>query len=420
VSSSLPMHDLHAWTDRDLAWLWQALADAADRRGDPTLADGKIKIVLSTDPAERAAASGLIPPGRPGSKVTVDLGELSTVVGHRAPGVTLGEVVATLTGRTLATKALEKAAKADHRAKVEDTIRTACEQAGIGDLDLLTTGRGRHAVTRFLNAAGDTAIETARNAVSIAATILRLPDGERVDRRFLVPGNPHALDEGPLPNLVLAMLTSAGRVSTEGPTRQRWEQAGVDFDDIMGGLAMTGVLPTGWSAPLGAIVTIPPRELARAEWAPTSAHNPIFVTENPSILAAAADMAEAESLDHVRVVCTLGTPSGNELAALARLAGQGWRLIGRFDFDPAGINHTNAFLDQVPGATTWRMAATDYDHLTATVPFTGKLSPTPWDPKLHERMTSTGMAAFEEDLIDPVLNALRTGFALEHPQGPLK
>ena len=255
--------------------------------------------------------------------------------------------------------------------------------------------------------------------MTIAATILTLPDGERVDRRFLVPGNPHALDEGPLPSLVLAMLTAAGHVSTEGTVRQRWEQAGVDFDDIMGGLAMTGILPEGWSAPLGAIVTVPPRELTQAEWPDTTDESPVFVTENPSILAAAADMALDEQLDHVRVVCTLGTPSGNELDALARLAEHGWRLIGRFDFDPAGINHTNAFLERIPGSTTWRMSADDYDILTATVRFTGALAPTPWDPRLHERMTRTGMAAFEEDLIDPVLNALRTRFTLEQPQEPL-
>lgn len=405
---------LQAWATPQLSWLWHALANVADKRGDVHLAEGTATVTLPLDAAERAEASGLVPSGPAGKKVKVDLADLSREVALRVPGMTLGDAITHLTGRALAAGAIQVAQARARKERVRDEIRSAAARVDIDVQSLIAHLDRIGLITRLDNVAGTEAPAAARLAMEVAATILALPSGQRVDRRLLVPGNPHALDEGLLPTLVLATLTAAGHIPRTGTPRTRWSQAGVDFDDIMGGLSMTGILPTGWAAPRGCVVTIPPRELARVSWPSLQQDGPndgyVVVTENPSVLAAAAAMAETEGRDDVRVVCTLGTPSGGELDAVARMAEQGWKVVGRFDFDPAGIAHTNALLGRVPGATVWRMTAADYADLNPTVRFTGPVPQTPWDPQLRERMTESGRAAFEEDLMDPLLAAIREGF----------
>jgi hypothetical protein len=67
----------------ELAWLWQALAAAADRRGDESLTSGPaVTVTAPLAPAERAAAAGLIG-GRllePGQRRRVSLQELTAAV----------------------------------------------------------------------------------------------------------------------------------------------------------------------------------------------------------------------------------------------------------------------------------------------------------------------------------------------------
>jgi len=92
------------------------------------------------------------------------------------------------------------------------------------------------------------------------------------------------------------------------------------------------------------------------------------VTENPSVLTATADAIRTHGLVGVRMICTAGTPSGLELAALARLAETCWQLYVRADFDPAGMSHMRAFMDTIPNAIPWRMGATDYEEAVRESP----------------------------------------------------
>jgi len=58
----------------------------------------------------------------------------------------------------------------------------------------------------------------------------------------------------------------------------------------------------------------------------------VFVTENPSVIAAAATAAGTidgtadDQASPIRLLCTVGTPSAIEAAAIARLAGAGWQV----------------------------------------------------------------------------------------------
>jgi uncharacterized protein (TIGR02679 family) len=171
---------------------------------------------------------------------------------------------------------------------------------------------------------------------------------------------------------------------------------GVLYDDIVGGLTTVNLVPQSWAVPSGVPVTVPPRVLATCEW-PAGDGAVAFVTENPSVLGAAAAAAP-----DAHVICMSGTPSHTEVAALRRLAQSGWILRVRADFDDAGLAHASAVLAAAPGSTPWRMGAVDYlaglesgrsqeplrrDRLPASAA---------WDDELVPAMREAGVAVFEE------------------------
>jgi uncharacterized protein (TIGR02679 family) len=138
----------------------------------------------------------------------------------------------------------------------------------------------------------------------------------------------------------------------------------------------------------------------------------VFVTENPSVAAAAAELApDCE----VRLLCTDGTPSRREIDAIARLAAVGWRVAVRADFDEAGLAHVGAVLAAVPAARPWRMRADDYlssvspDGAAGTALDLVRMPDAPWDRRLAETMRATGAAAYEEALLPMLLRDLRAG-----------
>ena len=67
----------------------------------------------------------------------------------------------------------------------------------------------------------------------------------------------------------------------------------------------------------------------------------------------------------------------------------------------------------VPSARPWRMNAADYLQSLTDTPVDSRtrlnaenLPPTPWDPNLWRLMTEHKVAAYEESLIDSLLNDL--------------
>ncbi|MGW0771628.1 DUF2399 domain-containing protein [Streptomyces sp. NPDC002676] len=139
----------------------------------------------------------------------------------------------------------------------------------------------------------------------------------------------------------------------------------------------------------------------------------VFVTENPSVTTAALALPADVP---VRLLCTVGTPSAVEIAALARLADSGWRIAVRGDFDAAGLALVRAVLDAVPEAEAWRMTADDYTDSLHPSPFEpgaldgDRLGNTPWDPPLTAAMRACGRPAYEEGLLDQLLADLHQGY----------
>ncbi|WP_196810958.1 DUF2399 domain-containing protein [Arthrobacter sp. 35W] len=372
---------------------------------------GTVTIKAPQDAAERAAATGLIPgrPLIPGQKRTVDLTTLTRTLQLRSAGLTPGVVVAHAVRRRLAVGAREKLQASAARQLIVDQLRTGVEalpsHLGI-DVDavlerLLRTG----GVARVL------ATDDPQALVGQALEVLLLlpAPGDRVDRRTLVPGSPHALDEGPLPALVLAVM------GVSGPrARDAWAEVGVDIDDLVGGLIVTGVHPDGWAIPDGATLTLPPKELTGIKWAsPSTPDSWVFVTENPSVLSASVQgfiQTSGAGSTPPRVVCTSGTPSRTECEAIAALTAAGWRVTVRADFDTRGLQHVRSLLASAPAAKPWRMCAADY--LAVTRHGSGTkvvVSETPWDPELGAQMDRVGVAAYEEDLIKLLVGDVLAG-----------
>lgn len=210
----------------------------------------------------------------------------------------------------------------------------------------------------------------------------------------------------------MAILVSAGCIAGGQRPRDAWASLRVDSDDIVGGLTAVGIVPLGWSLPPGAAVTLPPRTLNRCEWPPPdSSDSWIFVTENPSVASAAADLAAGQV--RIRLLCTSGTPSIDEISAIARLAHEGWHVAVRADFDAAGLAHVAAILERTPGAVPWRMRAKDYAEslkdVVANETILERIPDAPWDPPLSALMRERRTAAYEESLLSVLLEDLRHG-----------
>jgi uncharacterized protein (TIGR02679 family) len=381
----------------ELAWLWTQLGDAADRRGDPSLTTGTTTVTAPADIAGRTAAAGLLDRRhlKRGQRVRVNLALLAE---HTAPA-TPGALAAHAIGCRLAVRAAARTARVRSEADLRDRLSILFSDAARDDAWSALRRAGW--VTKILTS--DDPAELDRAAAIIA--LLPGPGQPAIDRRLLAhaaTGDPHDLDRSrPVAGLTLALLAATGRIRSDDTPRAAWASVGVGYDDITGGLTVVSIVPDRWTVPDGAPVTLTPRVLDDCTW-PAGHGQPVYVTENPSVLSAAAGIPGA------RVVCTTGTPSRIEVAAIARLADVGWQLRVRADFDDAGINHANTILSATPGAQPWRMRAVDYlEGLQAgesTVLLrTDRLGSTPWDPDLHTTMVANGVAVYEEALLDKLV-----------------
>jgi uncharacterized protein (TIGR02679 family) len=380
----------------ELSWLWAQVGAAADRRGDASLVSGRLDVRATDSVEERAVASGLLG-GRlaAGQRRQVDLSQLA----KRTAPLTPGAVAAHALGRPLAVRAAERArlnaAEAALRLRLSERIPGAATEPAWGAL------KRSGWVARLVQENGFGVVDQASSVIEA----LPGADSASVDRRRLAQdttGNPHSLDAGQvLGSFTLAVLSATGRIDPNLQSRDAWAAVGVAYDDITGGLTMVGLTPSGWVVPGAMPVTVPPVVLGICGWEPGNGRT-VFVTENPSVLGAALEVADA------RVVCTSGTPSRVEVAALRRMSDRGWSLRVRADFDAAGLRHVAAILAGVPGAVHWRMGAVDYlaglARTDAEVPLrSGLLPETPWDCPLKETMVEQGTAVFEECFLDELL-----------------
>jgi uncharacterized protein (TIGR02679 family) len=220
-----------------------------------------------------------------------------------------------------------------------------------------------------------------------------------------VTGDAHGLDRGrPAGTLAvhaLAWLAERPFPDDAADWRRAWADAGVACDDLSCDVLVLN-LP-GWSRePLR--LTLRQASAWRAPQAPGPA---VFVCENPAVVAAAADELGERS---PTVVCLDGMPSTAALVVLDELVATGAVMHYHGDFDWRGLAIAAVFARKVPATTAWRYGVLDYRAAVqrglGTVALAGRTAASPWDEDLAPAMEASGVAVYEEQVLDTLLDDL--------------
>lgn len=134
---------------------------------------------------------------------------------------------------------------------------------------------------------------------------------------------------------------------------------------------------------------------------------PVYVCENPNIVAIAADQLGSRCAP---LVCTEGMPAAAQRTLLTQLTDAGARLLYHGDFDWAGLRIAN-FVMRIWPALPWRFRAADYEAAVSRAPHTLRdLGNAPvaasWDDSLTAAMQSRGLAIAEEAVVAALLEDL--------------
>jgi uncharacterized protein (TIGR02679 family) len=229
-------------------------------------------------------------------------------------------------------------------------------------------------------------------------------------------GNAHALDASqPVATLVLAAWRHAEadeQASEAEPADDRardiWARAGVLVNELARPALVLNLSAPNLAATLGEPAYLSLRQLLRTPpgWQMTGM--PVFVCENPNLLAIAADRLGAHCAP---LVCTDGMPAAAQRALLTQLAHAGARLLYHGDFDWPGIQIANHVL-RTWQARPWRLAASDYEAAACAAPhvrrdLTDASVAATWDSQLEPAMQHHGLAIAEEALADSLIEDLR-------------
>lgn len=238
-------------------------------------------------------------------------------------------------------------------------------------------------------------------------------------------GNAHALDNGyPIATLVLAALRceagsedSAGASEENGEraraldrARDIWARAGVLVNELARpALCLNLPLPShalkGGSPGDPQYLSL--RNLLRAPPAWPVDGVPIYVCENPNIVAIAADELGDRCAP---LVCTEGMPAAAQRTLLTQLANAGGRLLYHGDFDWPGLRIANFVLRAWP-ARPWRFSAADYEDAASRAPHAFRdlndaVVGASWDDALTTAIQACGVAIAEEAVVAGLLEDL--------------
>lgn len=275
-----------------------------------------------------------------------------------------------------------------------------------------------------------------------ARVLTRLP-AHGVSRAQLaaeVLGDAHALDSGqPIAALVLRAFRAVANMPDESGTalppsrqplvgslaaedetdrsiRSQWAAVGVAVNELSAPVLLLNIAASGNSSSDEIVraglrdaqpLHLSLRTLLRnaPTWDVTNVV--VSVCENPSIVAAAADRLRTTCRP---LLCTDGMPGAAQQLLMLQLAKAGARLRYHGDFDWAGVRIGNFVMSQFK-AIPWRFGARDYMAITD---FIGrKLDPdvgveASWDAALAREMIACGREAHEEQLVEILLEDLRS------------
>lgn len=294
----------------------------------------------------------------------------------------------------------------------------------------------------------------ARRDAAVAGALLRQADSvlrclpaaglPRAQLAARTLGDAHALDAGqPVASVVLAAWRCAEASMTppsqeasldaddefdddepgeqggegNGPIRERvrdiWARAGILVNELARPALLLnlpvhdGATPN-WSAGEPAFLSL--RQLVRTPPAWAVDGLPVFVCENPNLLAIVADCLGARCAP---LVCTDGMPAAAQRVLLTQLQRAGAHLRYHGDFDWPGLQIANHVM-RTWLASPWRLGATDYESAVRSAPHGPRnLAEThlaaSWDPRLAVAMRHHGRAVAEEAVAESLIEDLRMG-----------
>jgi uncharacterized protein (TIGR02679 family) len=389
--------------DPGLTWLVERVRRRMERDEPLT---GTITLTTPT-PTERTAAERLLGRApRAGQSLTVPLDAVDAVL--RRSGISpegLATAVTALTGPV--------ARLADVREREANAWQDAYTP-----LTTLTTPRPelsdwadrlrKDGLVRRLARTPD----AAKTLLADAATALRaLPADPAVSLPAFANGtlgDAHALDDTtPLATLVLSgvrALTGFPDGSGAAWRREAWASAGLLRDALSSTVLTIGLRGTpalDWMADAGEPAVLTLRQLTHSP--PRTAPAVVYVCENPTVLATAADTYGPACPP---LICLQGQPSAAALTLLRHLHTHGCALRYHGDFDWGGLRIADALLRRVPWRP-WRYTAADYRTAAAATPLAPPLTGTPataaWDPGLSLALTELGVRVEEEAVLDTLL-----------------
>jgi uncharacterized protein (TIGR02679 family) len=273
----------------------------------------------------------------------------------------------------------------------------------------------------------------AASLLARADTVLRRLPAAGLTRAQLAAqtlGNAHALDAGqPAASVVLAAWrhaegTAAPRLEPAEPdaggaspaderTRDIWSRAGVLVNELARpalvlNLPVFDPAAAPWTPGEPAYLSL--RQLLRTPPRWRVQGTPVFVCENPNLLAIAADRLGVHG---AALVCTDGMPAAAQRTVLTQLAQAGASLRYHGDFDWPGIQIANHVIRSWQ-ARPWRFAASDYETAVRNAPHTRRDLPASpveatWDEALALAMHQHGLAIAEEAVAAPLIEDLRQG-----------
>ena len=360
------------------------------------------------DAREREALEGLLGrPPSPAASIRLSLAELDLALARAGLAPSLRAALEALDG------VIE-----DHDARQQRRLAWQQLAESVADPALrawLGAATARGVLKRL--AAGD--IDVARELLRRCEAVLaRLPAQglPLAELAALSCHDAHALDAGrATASLVLAVLRPANSAESEYPEalRQRWASLGVILNELAAPALLLNLSADGEGAAAGllrracesaeplhlslrALLRDPPRWSVRGRT--------VFVCENPTVLARAADRLGAGCQP---LVCTEGMPGTAPQVLLRQLAGAGACLRYHGDFDWPGIGIGNLVMGRF-GAEPWRFGAADYRHAAehSQLALDGEPVGACWDTELTASMRELGRAIHEEAVLAELLSDL--------------